>query len=142
GSVVGVHYDPMLAKVISFAPTRGQAAQLLAGALARTELHGLRTNRDLLVNILRHPAFLAGDTDTAFFDTHGLDTLARPLADPDVEALSALAAALATGCGASTGDMAETGALVVLATTPGQAARLAQAGTGSRLSITIHGHTH
>ncbi|MBP1162639.1 MULTISPECIES: biotin carboxylase N-terminal domain-containing protein [Rhodococcus] len=95
GSVVGVHYDPMLAKVISFAPTRGQAAQLLASTLARTALHGLRTNRDLLVNILRHPAFLAGDTDTAFFDTHGLDTLARPLADPDAEALSALAAALA-----------------------------------------------
>ncbi|MET8141351.1 RcpC/CpaB family pilus assembly protein [Sphaerisporangium sp. NPDC005288] len=43
--------------------------------------------------------------------------------------------------GASAGDTAETGALVVLATTPGQAARLAQAGTGSRLSITIHGHT-
>ncbi|TJZ79649.1 biotin/lipoyl-binding protein [Rhodococcus oryzae] len=95
GSVVGVHYDPMLAKVISFAPTRGQAAQLLASTLARTALHGLRTNRDLLVNILRHPAFLAGDTDTAFFDTHGLDTLARPLAGPDAEAVSALAAALA-----------------------------------------------
>ncbi|MFD4183187.1 acetyl/propionyl/methylcrotonyl-CoA carboxylase subunit alpha [Rhodococcus sp. NPDC058514] len=95
GSVVGVHYDPMLAKVISFAPTRGQAAQLLATTLARTELHGLRTNRDLLVNILRHPAFLAGDTDTAFFTTHGLDNLARPLADPGAEALSALAAALA-----------------------------------------------
>ncbi|SDE04865.1 ATP-binding protein [Rhodococcus tukisamuensis] len=95
GSVVGVHYDPMLAKVISFAPTRGQAAQLLASTLARTRIHGLRTNRDLLVAILRHPAFLAGDTDTAFFATHGLDTLARPLADPETEALSALAAALA-----------------------------------------------
>ncbi|MFC4605028.1 acetyl/propionyl/methylcrotonyl-CoA carboxylase subunit alpha [Rhodococcus kronopolitis] len=95
GSVVGVHYDPMLAKVISFAPTRGQAAQLLASTLARTRIHGLRTNRDLLVTILRHPAFLAGDTDTAFFATHGLDTLSRPLADPDTEALAALAAALA-----------------------------------------------
>ncbi|MEU8269624.1 Flp pilus assembly protein CpaB [Sphaerisporangium sp. NPDC049002] len=37
-------------------------------------------------------------------------------------------------------SMTESGALVVLATTPEQAARLAQAGTGSRLSITIHGH--
>lgn len=95
GSVVSVFYDPMLAKVISFAPTRAQAAQVLASALARTRLHGLRTNRDLLVNVLRHPAFLAGDTDTAFFDTHGLDVLARPLADADAERLSALAAALA-----------------------------------------------
>ncbi|KXX60501.1 acetyl-CoA carboxylase biotin carboxylase subunit, partial [Rhodococcus sp. LB1] len=73
GSSVGVHYDPMLAKVISFAPTRTQAATRLATALSRAQIHGLRTNRDLLVNVLRHPAFLAGDTDTAFFDTHGLD---------------------------------------------------------------------
>lgn len=40
----------------------------------------------------------------------------------------------------STDSTTESGALVVLATTPEQATRLAQAGTGSRLSITIHGH--
>ncbi|CRK55955.1 Methylcrotonyl-CoA carboxylase biotin-containing subunit [Alloactinosynnema sp. L-07] len=95
GSVVGVHYDPMLAKVIAWAPERTAAARALAGALTRAKIHGLRTNRDLLVRVLRHPAFLAGDTDTAFFDRHGLDTLAAPLADKDAEALSALAAALA-----------------------------------------------
>ncbi|WP_051187371.1 acetyl-CoA carboxylase biotin carboxylase subunit, partial [Nocardia tenerifensis] len=71
GSVVGVHYDPMLAKVISYAETRGEAARLLANALHRARIHGLVTNRDLLVRVLRHPAFLAGDTDTAFFATHG-----------------------------------------------------------------------
>ncbi|TQR83816.1 biotin/lipoyl-binding protein [Mycobacterium hodleri] len=95
GSAVSVFYDPMLAKVISYAPTRGQAAAILADALARTRLHGIRTNRDLLVNVLRHPAFLDGATDTAFFETHGLPTLAEPLADPSATALSALAAALA-----------------------------------------------
>ena len=95
GSVVSTHYDPMLAKVISFAPTRDQAANLLAKALQRATIHGLKTNRDLLVNILRHPAFLAGDTDTAFFDTHGLDVLSRPIAQRRSEQLSALAAALA-----------------------------------------------
>jgi propionyl-CoA carboxylase alpha chain len=95
GSVVGVFYDPMLAKLISWAPTRTDAAQRLAGALARTELHGLTTNRDLMVRVLQHPEFLAGNTDTAFFDRHGLDTLAEPLADKEAVALSALAAALA-----------------------------------------------
>ena len=95
GSVVSIHYDPMLAKVISYAPTRTRAAQVLADALARTRLHGPSTNRDLLVNVLRHPAFLAGDTDTAFFDTHGLDTLAGPLADDRTVRLSAIAAAIA-----------------------------------------------
>ena len=95
GSVVSVHYDPMLAKVISYAPNRRRAAVLLAETLARTRLHGLRTNRDLLVNVLRHPAFLAGDTDTAFFDSHGLETLSAPLAGPRAARLSAIAAALA-----------------------------------------------
>jgi propionyl-CoA carboxylase alpha chain len=95
GSVVGVHYDPMLAKVIAWAPTRDEAARRLASALAGAKIHGVVTNRDLLVNVLRHEAFLAGETDTAFFDRHGLDTLAEPLATAEAERLSALAAALA-----------------------------------------------
>ena len=94
GSEVSIFYDPMLAKVISWAPTRRQAAAILADALTRTRLHGIRTNRDLLVNVLRHPAFLSGATDTAFFDTHGLATLAAPTADETASRLSALAAAL------------------------------------------------
>jgi len=68
---------------------------VLADALARTHLHGVRTNRDLLVNVLRHPAFLDGATDTAFFDTHGLAELAAPLAGNAAVRLSAIAAALA-----------------------------------------------
>ena len=94
GSVVGVHYDPMLSKVISYAETRDEAAHLLASALARAKIHGLVTNRDLLVRVLRHPAFLAGDTDTAFFATHGLDTLSAPLVSESDERLSIVAAAL------------------------------------------------
>jgi len=95
GSEVSVHYDPMLAKVISWAPDREQAATSLSAALARTKIHGPVTNRDLLVRVLRHAAFLAGHTDTAFLDTHGLDSLAGPLAAEDAGQLSALAAALA-----------------------------------------------
>jgi propionyl-CoA carboxylase alpha chain len=95
GSVVGVHYDPMLAKVIAWAPTRAAAARTLASVLAHARIHGPTTNRDLLVNVLRHPAFLAGETDTAFFDRHGLDALAAPLASAQAVRLSALAAAMA-----------------------------------------------
>jgi len=95
GSVVSIHYDPMLAKVISYAPTRRQSALVLADALARARLHGIRTNRDLLVNVLRHPAFLDGATDTAFFDTHGLTELSAPLSDDAAVRLAAIAAALA-----------------------------------------------
>src|SRR5262249_34619522 len=95
GSTVSIYYDPMLAKVISSAPPRRQSALVLADALARTRLHGVRTNRELLVNVLRHPAFLDGATDTAFFDNHGLSTLSAALADSGVVRLSAIAAGLA-----------------------------------------------
>ncbi len=95
GSTVSIHYDPMLAKLIAWAPTRTEAARSLARALATARIHGVRTNRDLLVNILRHKAFLAGETDTAFLITHGLDTLAAPVAGPEEEKLAALAATLA-----------------------------------------------
>lgn len=95
GSVVSIYYDPMLAKVISYAPVRRQAASVLAGTLARARIHGVRTNRDLLVNVLRHPAFLDGATDTAFFNTHGLAELAAPLTDDSARSLSAVAATLA-----------------------------------------------
>jgi propionyl-CoA carboxylase alpha chain len=92
GSVVSTHYDPMLAKLIAYAPTRSAAARRLATALAGARIHGPVTNRDQLVGILRHEAFLGGATDTGFLDRH--DTTA-PLAGEDAVRLSALAAALA-----------------------------------------------
>jgi propionyl-CoA carboxylase alpha chain len=68
GSVVGLDFDPMLAKVVAHAPTRAEAASRLAGALERLHLGGVATNRDFLAATLRHPAFLAGDTTTDFID--------------------------------------------------------------------------
>jgi propionyl-CoA carboxylase alpha chain len=95
GSRVGVHYDPMLAKVIAWAPDRERAAAVLSAALAGAKIHGLVTNRNLLVRVLRHPAFLAGQTDIAFLDSHGVAALAAPLVTGEGVWLSALAAALA-----------------------------------------------
>ncbi|MCW2571939.1 MAG: acety-l/propionyl-CoA carboxylase subunit alpha [Frankiales bacterium] len=68
GSVIGVEFDPMLAKVVTHAPTRQEATLALALALARTAVQGTMTNRDFLVEVLRHEAFLAGDTTTDFID--------------------------------------------------------------------------
>ncbi|MDF3283457.1 biotin carboxylase N-terminal domain-containing protein [Gordonia sp. N1V] len=95
GSEISTFYDPMLAKVIAWAPTRGRAAAMLAGALADATIHGPITNRDLLVNILRDATFLSGLTDTAYLDTVGLDTLAAPSAGADEVAMAGIAAALA-----------------------------------------------
>ncbi len=95
GSEVSVHYDPLLAKVLVHAPTREEAARALADALARAQLHGPPTNRELLVRILRHPEFLEGRTDTHFLDRHDPAELGAPLADEPTLRLHALAAALA-----------------------------------------------
>ncbi len=97
GSVVGVHYDSMLAKVIAWAPTRAEAARALAGALARADLHGVATNRDLLVRVLRSPEFAAVDIDTGFLDGH--PEVFEPLLPADQRPLAALAAALASTAG-------------------------------------------
>jgi propionyl-CoA carboxylase alpha chain len=94
GSVVGVYYDPMLAKLIAWAPTRYEAARMLSTALARSHIHGVTTNRDLLVRVLRHTAFLSGGTDTAFLDRHP-EVFAPLLSSVDAVRLSCLAAALA-----------------------------------------------
>jgi propionyl-CoA carboxylase alpha chain len=93
GSVVGVHYDPMLAKLIAWAPTRAEAARTLSNALARARFHGVTTNRDLLVRVLRHSAFLSGGTDTGFLDRHP-EVFAPLLSSVDAVRLSCLAAAL------------------------------------------------
>ncbi|MEV0564441.1 biotin carboxylase N-terminal domain-containing protein [Dactylosporangium sp. NPDC050588] len=93
GSVVGVHYDPMLAKLIAWAPTRAEAARMLSNALARARFHGVTTNRDLLVRVLRHSAFLAGGTDTGFLDRHP-EVFVPLLSSVDAVRLSCLAAAL------------------------------------------------
>ncbi|WP_018217508.1 acetyl/propionyl/methylcrotonyl-CoA carboxylase subunit alpha [Salinispora vitiensis] len=94
GSVVGVHYDSMLAKVMAWAPTRGEAARALAGALARAELHGVATNRDQLVRILRSPEFAAVDLDTGFLDRH--PEVLAPLVSAGELPVVAVAAALAS----------------------------------------------
>ena len=95
GSVVSPHYDAMLAKVVVHAATRDEAAAALGATLARSRIHGVTTNRDLLVRILGHPAFLDGSTDTGFLESHGLQRLAAPLTGHDAVLRHALAAALA-----------------------------------------------
>jgi len=95
GDVVSPFYDPMLAKVIAFAPTRSEAAALLASALQQARISGVTTNRDLLVRILREPEFLAGGTDTAYLERHDPAVLGAPLLDDAGARAHAVVAALA-----------------------------------------------
>ncbi|WP_336205487.1 acetyl/propionyl/methylcrotonyl-CoA carboxylase subunit alpha [Nonomuraea sp. LPB2021202275-12-8] len=90
GSVVSSHYDPMLAKVIGYGASRGEAVRKVVSALRRARIHGLTTNRDLLLQILKNPDFAAGDTHTGFLDQHDFG------GDGPPGELAVLAAALAT----------------------------------------------
>ncbi|MFF0860813.1 biotin carboxylase N-terminal domain-containing protein [Nonomuraea sp. NPDC003560] len=101
GSRVSPHYDAMLAKIVAYGATRAEAARKLAASLRGARLHGLTTNRDLLLEIVTHPAFLAGETNTAFLSPGGpLSPLSPPSSPPSGDGgLPALAAALAMAAG-------------------------------------------
>ncbi|MDW8363320.1 MAG: biotin carboxylase N-terminal domain-containing protein, partial [Myxococcales bacterium] len=75
GSDVPIHYDPLLAKVIAHASSRDEALARLIRALRGAHVAGIRTNLDLLVRVLDHPAHRAGDLDTHFLQTHFRDAL-------------------------------------------------------------------
>ena len=68
GTVVGTDFDPMLAKIISYAPNRTDAAGKLAKALESAHIGGVKTNRDFLVNCLKTREFLDGDTTSDFIE--------------------------------------------------------------------------
>ncbi|MBC8737775.1 urea carboxylase [Paraburkholderia sp. UCT31] len=61
GCEVPPYFDPMLAKVIAWSPTRDEARDALDDALRNTRLYGVETNRDYLRQILRDRPFASGE---------------------------------------------------------------------------------
>jgi propionyl-CoA carboxylase alpha chain len=66
GGEVSMFYDPMIAKLITWAPTRGEAAALQVEALDAFRIEGLGHNVDFLSAIMQHPRFLGGELTTGF----------------------------------------------------------------------------
>lgn len=66
GDSVSIHYDPMVAKIITHGATRNDAIRKMESALANVAIAGLTTNQEFLGNIFRHKSFIAGDVDTGF----------------------------------------------------------------------------
>lgn len=81
GSEIGIHYDPLLAKLIVHAQDRPAAIRRLASALRRTSVCGVATNREFLIRLLEHPAFAGGEAHTGFIVEHQKDLLC-PREDP------------------------------------------------------------
>jgi acetyl-CoA carboxylase biotin carboxylase subunit len=84
-------YDPMIAKLIAYAPTREAAVIELCEACDDVEVWPVKTNAGFLARCLEAPDFIAGDVDTGFI-ARNLETLAAP-AEPSVAALASAAAA-------------------------------------------------
>lgn len=99
GSHVSTFYDPMLAKVIGYGADREEACHRVARALRDSRIHGVTTNRDLLVGILREPQFRDGAIDTGYLDRHDLAALMGTDSNADTARLHAVVAALAAQAG-------------------------------------------
>jgi 3-methylcrotonyl-CoA carboxylase alpha subunit len=78
GDEVSVHYDPMISKLVVFAPNREMVVRRLRRALEDYTVLGVPTNLPLLRRIADHPSFAAGETTTDFLEKHRL-------AEPPVE---------------------------------------------------------
>ena len=68
GGEVSLHYDPMIAKLVTHGPDREQAAQTMLRALDRFEIRGIQSNIPFLAALVQHPRFLAGETTTGFIE--------------------------------------------------------------------------
>ena len=70
GDEISVYYDPMIAKLITWGQDRDEAIRRMQRAIAETDVLGVKTNLGFLQQLVKHPAFLAGNTDTGFIPTH------------------------------------------------------------------------
>ena len=69
GDIVTPHYDPMIAKLITWGANRDEARIGAIEALRRFEIYGIKNNRDFLIACLQDECFAAGDVFTGFIDT-------------------------------------------------------------------------
>jgi 3-methylcrotonyl-CoA carboxylase alpha subunit len=91
GSTIGVHYDPLLAKLITYGETRDAAIARAVTALASYPVLGIRSNVAFLRRLLLLPDFVAGRLHTGFLEEHVAALSASPA--PPVLALAAAAVA-------------------------------------------------
>jgi acetyl/propionyl-CoA carboxylase alpha subunit len=96
GDDIAVHYDPLLAKLGVCAETRAAARAWAVAALQAFPILGVPSNGELLMALLHHPRFIAGD-----IDTHFLDVEAQALSPPLPAEPPALVTAIAAAAGAS-----------------------------------------
>jgi acetyl-CoA carboxylase biotin carboxylase subunit len=94
GWTVPIDYDPLISKLVAWAPSRSEAIQRMQRALKEYQVDGIKTNLGFFREILNDPDFLAGDFDTGFID-RWLKHRPGPAQISQIDAdLAAIAAAL------------------------------------------------
>ncbi|MBX7117957.1 MAG: acetyl-CoA carboxylase biotin carboxylase subunit, partial [Gemmatimonadaceae bacterium] len=93
GSVVGLSYDPMLAKLIVHAPTRAAAIARMERALRELVVDGIETSREFHLRMLADPEFRRGDISIQWLEARLPSLLGAPAPEATVRA-AAIAAAL------------------------------------------------
>ncbi|MCH8863624.1 MAG: ATP-grasp domain-containing protein, partial [Proteobacteria bacterium] len=96
GDAVSIHYDPMIAKIVTWGASRDAALARMETALAGTAIAGLTTNLEFLAAVLKNDAFRKGGVDTGFIARH-MGTLISPPTSPTTEELALAAAILILG---------------------------------------------
>jgi propionyl-CoA carboxylase alpha chain len=97
GGEVSMFYDPMIAKLVTWAPTRDDAADLQVAALDAFEIKGLGHNVDFLSAIMQHPRFRSGELTTGFIAEEYPDGFhGAPASDELLSVLAAVGGAIAT----------------------------------------------
>jgi len=92
GSTISVHYDPMLAKLVVWGPSRAAAIEKMVWALDHYCVLGVTTNIEFLRNVLTHEAFGRGETYTRFLSDHQIEPRRREAVDDAAWIAAAFAA--------------------------------------------------
>ena len=95
GGEISMFYDPMIAKLCTWAPDRGQAIEAMRLALDGFEIEGIGHNLPFLAAVMDHPKFVSGDMTTAFIAEEYPDGFAGvTLAEDDLKRIAAATAAM------------------------------------------------
>ncbi len=95
GGEISMYYDPMIAKLCTWAPDRGAAIEAMRNALDGFEVEGIGHNLPFLSAVMDHPKFVSGDMTTAFIAEEypeGFDGVTLP--DVEIKRIAAAAAAM------------------------------------------------
>ncbi|MCP4822406.1 MAG: acetyl/propionyl-CoA carboxylase subunit alpha, partial [Shimia sp.] len=68
GGEISMYYDPMIAKLCTWAPTRDEAVEAMRNALDGFELEGIGHNLPFVAAVMDHPKFISGEMTTAFIE--------------------------------------------------------------------------